>query len=329
MSNLPIAPSPKTEGVVGPEDPTTSRRRRPVTWARYAARVAVGTVVVAVFATVLGPLVLPYRTYFVRSGSMRPTVPVGALAVYRPVDASQLQPGDIIAFARPGGEGEIVSHRIVAVENGPDGPVFVTKGDANGAPDGWRVPAAGPGWRYAFDIPYIGYVVGGLGSTRGRLVVVAVSATAAATMALLAIWRPRRPKAAAPGDKTVAGHGEQPGAVPTACAEYDFKDALTVLLGHSNLLLRTTAPDDPRRADVDAIGRAARRAIDLGALLAARARTSDPDPSPWATVWPPAITPDGGPGRARSDSRHLAPSAPTGPDHHPAGSCAGRDAHAR
>src|SRR5207253_10765508 len=102
--------------------------------------------VIAVVA--IAPRFLPVQTFFVRSGSMRPTIAVGAQAFYTPVDSRDLQRGDIIIFRRPGGTGELVTHRIFAVEHTGSGTQFVTKGDANALPDPWRVPATGHGWRY-------------------------------------------------------------------------------------------------------------------------------------------------------------------------------------
>lgn len=137
----------------------------------------------------VGPRVLPYKTYYVRSGSMEPTIPVGALALYRPVDATQLTAGDVIAFARPGRNGEMVSHRIVRTEVGPEGRGFVTKGDANGAPDDWRIPVQGEGWRYSTHVPVLGYAVGAMGTAQGRLVALLVFGLSLTAVAFLGIWR--------------------------------------------------------------------------------------------------------------------------------------------
>lgn len=142
-----------------------------------------------VIGVAVGPRLLPYKTYFVRSASMQPTIPVGALAVYRPVDATKLKAGDVIAFARPDRRGEMVSHRIVRVDEGPEGRGLITKGDANGAPDDWRVPVAGQGWRYSFRIPFLGYGVGAMGTAQGRLVALLAFGLSLSAMAFLGIWR--------------------------------------------------------------------------------------------------------------------------------------------
>lgn len=130
-----------------------------------------GLAVVVVLASTAGPLVLPYRTYFVRSGSMAPTIPTGAMVVVTDVDPDHLDPGDVIVFDRPGDASETITHRIVAVDAGPS---FVTKGDANATADPWRVPASDVRGRLRFHVPLVGYVFGFLGNPAARLALVLV-----------------------------------------------------------------------------------------------------------------------------------------------------------
>jgi signal peptidase len=168
--------------------------RRPNHSGRFAA-CAVVLLAVFVAALALGPRVLPFQTFFVRSGSMRPALPVGSLAFYTPIESRDLHVGDVIVFRRPDGTRELVTHRIVRIETGSAGKQFVTKGDANGVPDPWRIPASGGGWRYRFSVPYVGYVAGLIGSPVARLALLVAFALGAAATALGAIWR-RRPATA-------------------------------------------------------------------------------------------------------------------------------------
>jgi signal peptidase len=153
---------------------------------------AAGVMVLIVLAAVAIAPRFGYQVLVVRSGSMRPSIPVGSLAVYQPVDANRLADGDVIVFRHPGTNDELVTHRIVRIENGPAGRRLVTKGDANGAPDSWRIPAAGQGSRYAFSIPVAGYVLATLGSPLVRLGALGVTVVGAAVVGLGAIWRPRK-----------------------------------------------------------------------------------------------------------------------------------------
>lgn len=151
-------------------------------------------VVLTVLAVSVGPRILPYQTYFVRSGSMEPTISTGAMVVLTKTDAEKLGPGDIITFNKPDDESVKVTHRIVEIETTDQGRVFVTKGDANGDVDSWRVPASGTGWKYAFNIPIIGFVFGYLGTPQARIALLVIPALVLGLLALLDIWKPKDKK---------------------------------------------------------------------------------------------------------------------------------------
>jgi signal peptidase len=164
------------------------RRFRP---GQLLGKTLAGLFLVTLAAITLGPRVLPYRTFFVRSGSMRPTLPVGSLAIYTPVAAADLKVGDVIAFERPVGVRGLVTHRIVGIEHSATGTDFVTKGDANGIADAWRIPSKGHGWRLACVVPYVGYLPGALGIPLVRLALASLIAFGVAARLLIRIWRPR------------------------------------------------------------------------------------------------------------------------------------------
>ena len=75
------------------------------------------------------------RWYIVRTPSMATAAPVGTLLWVKPVAFSQLQVGDLITFHPPGSP-STYSHRVFARD--PDGDLR-TKGDANSAPDPWKL----------------------------------------------------------------------------------------------------------------------------------------------------------------------------------------------
>jgi signal peptidase len=267
-----------------------------------AALVLVPAVAFVAFA-VLGPMVLPYQAKVVRSGSMRPTIPVGALAVYRPVSSTDLRVGDVIAFTRPGGTGEVVTHRIFKIEQDGGKREFVTKGDANSAPDDWRVPATGTGWRYRFSIPAAGYALVALASTFGKVGVLGMAVAAVAFVLLVQLWRPTQASQALVADTDTAGPASLSEPASTAAdgtspfgdpARWLLAESATVILGHTDLLLRELAAADPLRHDVEAIRRAGQRVASL-----ARASVSD-SPLPSAALI------------GRTDSRPLAPPAAAG-----------------
>jgi signal peptidase I len=158
------------------------------TTGRLLQRAAIAVVVLGLATVVVGPRLYPFQAFYVRSGSMSPAIPVGSLVLATRASAGDVRPGDVIVFRRPD-RPQMVVHRIVTVEESAGGPVFVTRGDANGSPDGWQIPAAGDGWQARYSISRAGFALGWLdaaSSRRGRLGLLAI---VAAISALLVIWR--------------------------------------------------------------------------------------------------------------------------------------------
>jgi signal peptidase I len=162
---------------------------------RAAAYAAVATVALAaliVLALALGPSFLPYRAYTIESGSMTPTLPIGAEVILAKTSAAQLKPGDVITFREPSsaGEGAIITHRIVRIERRGGKRFFVTKGDANGLPDAWRVPATGEGWREVYKLPWLGYLIAALKLPLVRFALLAAAALTITFSVLRWVWAP-------------------------------------------------------------------------------------------------------------------------------------------
>jgi signal peptidase len=158
----------------------------------WAALVAAGLIVLGLLAVTVGPRFLPYQALVVRSGSMAPTIPTGSVVFYRKIAAADVKVGNVIAFNRPGDASERVTHRVYSIGTGPTGRYFVTKGDANGAPDDWRVPAVGDGWLARFHVPVAGYALYDLQSGFARLLLLVVPAFLLGLITLGELWRDRK-----------------------------------------------------------------------------------------------------------------------------------------
>jgi signal peptidase I len=158
----------------------------------YAAVAAMALAALFVVMLAIGPSFVPYRAYTIEGGSMTPTLPLGTEVVLTRRSAARLRPGDIITFREPrsGGHGPIVTHRIVRIERKHGKRFFVTKGDANGVPDAWRVPATGEGWRYVFKLPYVGYGLAALKLPLVRFAVLALAALTIGASTLRWVWQP-------------------------------------------------------------------------------------------------------------------------------------------
>ena len=81
------------------------------------------------------PSVLGFKPIIVLSGSMSPAFETGSMIFVRETDTTKLKVGDIICYMS--GE-SAVTHRITEVVNKGGEISYITKGDANNAPD--RIP---------------------------------------------------------------------------------------------------------------------------------------------------------------------------------------------
>lgn len=152
---------------------------------------AATVVVLGLLAVTAGPRFLPYQALVVRSGSMAPAIPTGSIVFYRKIAADKVKVGQIIVFSKPGQPNERVTHRVYKIESGATGRYFITKGDANGTPDDWHIPAVGNGWVASFHVPSLGYVLADLQSTTARLLLLLIPALALGGITLVEIWRDR------------------------------------------------------------------------------------------------------------------------------------------
>ena len=140
---------------------------------------------------ILLPSLLGLQRYVITGGSMTGAIPKGALIYSRITPVGQLRVGDIITF-RPPGYPAAVTHRIIAIEAGPDGgPAFRTKGDFNQTADPWGpVTLNEPQQaRYVFQIPVLGYVLAALSIRMVRIALIGLPAVLIALSLLWSLWR--------------------------------------------------------------------------------------------------------------------------------------------
>ena len=160
---------------------------------RLIVRALLGVSVLGLLTLAVGPRLLPFQGFYVRTGSMSPTIPVGALVIATRAPAEELGVGDVIVFHRPDRPATMVVHRIYAVEQTPTGRAFLTKGDANSSPDNWTVPATGEGWRAVYSFSRAGFTVGWLHAAVSRRGWLGGFAIVVAICALISIWQCEEP----------------------------------------------------------------------------------------------------------------------------------------
>ena len=104
------------------------------------------------------PKLFGYDNYYVRTASMTPAMPVGAVAyVNDDIRGKDIAPGDVVAFYIDGTDGEICTHRAVANDN--ESQLITTKGDANEDIDVSPVSYGNVVGRVDITIPYMGLIL--------------------------------------------------------------------------------------------------------------------------------------------------------------------------
>ena len=118
------------------------------------ALIICATTIAAIFLIFYRPVSLAGDTYYepVYSGSMEPAIPVGGILIIKPVNPETLKIGDIICFKLS--QPTSITHRIKNITD--EG--FITKGDANNAPDQWTVKKENVIGKVMLTVPFIGYL---------------------------------------------------------------------------------------------------------------------------------------------------------------------------
>jgi signal peptidase I len=132
-------------------------------------------IAVALFGVTLARVVpMTGRTTFVvASGSMAPSIPVGAAVIAEPVDPTTLVVGDVVSL-RSGAERAIFTHRITRIVE-RDGERWIeTRGDGNGAVDPSITPTSAVIGRVVLTLPLAGFLVAWLSLPSGVLSVIAL-----------------------------------------------------------------------------------------------------------------------------------------------------------
>lgn len=245
------------------------RSSRVTRLARRAGGVVV-TSTLAVVALGLGVVaisgVFGHRTLVVRSGSMRPTAPVGSLVVTRSISASAVKVGTIVVVQPERAKRDVLPtlHRVVRVDRTPDGVVVRTKGDANDAvdpdPHTLRPTVLTP----MFIVPRIGLVIGATHTWAGWLLLIVMPGALLLCAGLRAIWTDRDGE---PSAVVAPGNADAPGrrgpARTTVSASTVAESSWPYVWSSSDTEAAAPVPahrmraDDAARAAIDASVRSA------------------------------------------------------------------------
>lgn len=127
-------------------------------------------VLLAAAAVLLVPMLFGYKEMVVVSGSMEPAIPVGSLVYVKPLEADQLETGDICTYYLSDRE-TFVTHRVMSIDKGAQ--TLVTQGDANDTEDG-DVSFSQVYGRAEFHLPYLGIAIQNLHTSAGIMIICGV-----------------------------------------------------------------------------------------------------------------------------------------------------------
>lgn len=133
----------------------------------------------------------PVRILNVLSGSMDPAIATGDAVVVKTTKLVQANVGDVITFRDPQDDERLITHRLRQLQ--PEGDLInvVTKGDANNAPERWSMRADGQVGLVQQRLPRMGFVLAGVRSPWGSVLLLIIPALLLLTLELRRIWLPR------------------------------------------------------------------------------------------------------------------------------------------
>jgi signal peptidase len=99
---------------------------------------------------------LGFQPTIIASGSMKPTLDVGDIAITVQTRPETIKTGDIIQYWREGEQAPVI-HRVIEVYKSGGTTYFITKGDANNAPDDPITPTRTVS-KVILTIPKLGWI---------------------------------------------------------------------------------------------------------------------------------------------------------------------------
>jgi signal peptidase len=158
---------------------------------RLLSSILLAAVLVLILTVVVGMVLGMWRFAVIDTGSMRPTLNPGDVAVLTSERPAAIKRGQIVAFHPPGKPRLTVIHRVFSLHRTRDGVIIRTKGDANNALDPWRARIIGDTvWHDDLKLPKVGYLTVWSQQRPVRLGLLIVIVALVVSLLLAAIWRP-------------------------------------------------------------------------------------------------------------------------------------------
>lgn len=113
--------------------------------------------IAVLFIVSVVPINKNIKILMVSTGSMEPAIHTGSLVVIKQVN--DYKEGDIITFGKISKTETPVTHRIHKIKDNNGNKTYVTKGDANNAPDLRDVQPSEIFGKVLFSLPALGYII--------------------------------------------------------------------------------------------------------------------------------------------------------------------------
>ncbi len=110
------------------------------------------------------------KVLIVQSGSMEPAIKTGSVVVVKSV--SDYKVGDVLTFGPYSKTKAPTTHRLVEIKDGN----YITKGDANNAPDTRTINKRDIVGKVLLDVPYVGYAVAAAKTPAGFTAIIIIPA---------------------------------------------------------------------------------------------------------------------------------------------------------
>lgn len=133
------------------------------------------------------PITGNYKIMTVLSGSMEPEIKGGSIIIVKPY--SDYKIGDVITFGPRNETQTPTTHRIYDIKVVGGSPVYITKGDANNAPDQKEVNKSDVLGKVLFSVPFMGYVVDFVKKPIGFILIIIVPAAIIIYDEIKKIWK--------------------------------------------------------------------------------------------------------------------------------------------
>jgi signal peptidase I len=146
--------------------------------------------ILTVAILMLGATVAGYHPLIDYSDSMRPAIKAGDVLITHNEPASSIKRGDIVSFIDPGLREKLVTHRVIAIRARDQRIDFLTRGDANAAPESWSAPERGSVSKLVLRVPAVGRALAWMSDGWTRTVVLSVAALLLSAELLRRVWKP-------------------------------------------------------------------------------------------------------------------------------------------